>query len=327
MNSSTSKAWNAPEDVTANLLDIPTGEGSPTAPRWRRWLVRLGPYVLTVAVVWGILSRYSAHEIARNIALGEPVVPLLIALVSVIVTLLIVTTADTIVVRYACGPVRWWDMLRGKSGSSLLDVFGYAAGHGGYAVWIQRFTQASPAVAGGSMLYIMSSDLLGVCLVASVASFFAADHVAADVQGTATTVAAILILLMILGPYELFGSYQVTSAWKTVPRRAGFTNVALRVGQTIFWCLVTWAAARAFGLELPLSAMMTYFPIVMLVNALPINVAGFGAVQGAWLLLADFAPGEEILAFQVVWTLIVLSGVVLRGLPFVRGVFREVDHG
>jgi hypothetical protein len=97
----------------------------------------------------------------------------------------------------------------------------------------------------------------------------------------------------------------------------------------IYWItLCVWAGANAFGMPIPLVAMTTYFPIVLLVGAMPVNVAGFGAVQGAWLLLAPWAEsGEQVLAFSTLWSLMVGVGVLLRGLPFVRSVAREIDRG
>jgi hypothetical protein len=285
------------------------------------------PYLISAVVIGVLLRKYQAEEIATQLQLGAPLWPVVIALFSVVVTLVLVSTADAIVVRGSCAPVTWWDMLRGKASSSLVDIFGYAFGHGGYAVWIQRITSARPAVAGGAMLYIMSCDLLAVCAVAGVASLFAPPQVASAVGTIAPAIAGVLALLMLLGPYQLFGKFAVTEPWATVPRLWGFANVALRIAQTTFWCLATWLGANAFGLEIPFFAMMTLFPVVMLVQALPVNVAGFGAVQGAWLIFSDFAGGEAILAFQLVWALAVMAGVVLRGLPFVRRVVMEVDRG
>jgi len=63
-------------------------------------------------------------------------------------------------------------------------------------------------------------------------------------------------------------------------------------------------------------------------GSMPVNVAGIGAVQGAWLLLVPWAQGgEQILAFAVLWQRVVGAGMVLRGLPFVRQVASEIERG
>jgi hypothetical protein len=117
--------------------------------------------------------------------------------------------------------------------------------------------------------------------------------------------------------------------WRLLKLGPVFVQLVLRLAHIAWVALVIWLAARAFGIPLPLGPALVYLPIVLLVASLPINVAGFGAVQGAWLLLAPFAPmgGEQVIAFSILWQLCLAVGVVLRGAPFVRGVLREIETG
>ncbi|MEJ7735658.1 MAG: hypothetical protein WKG00_41530, partial [Polyangiaceae bacterium] len=98
-------------------------------------------------------------------------------------------------------------------------------------------------------------------------------------------------------------------------------NVALILG-------MTWLGARAFGLGIPASAMATYLPIILLVSALPVNIAGLGPATAVWVLAFErWVPGERVVAFQFLWQLAFGLGVVVRGLPFVRKVIAEIDEG
>jgi hypothetical protein len=91
---------------------------------------------------------------------------------------------------------------------------------------------------------------------------------------------------------------------------------------------MTWAAARSFGIQVPLGAFLAYLPIIFLINALPINVGPFGAVQYAWVyFFAPYAEAEQIIAFQVVYSSLLTLGWALRGLPFVASVAREIEEG
>ena len=312
--------------VTATITDTTSCGTVAPSPVWRRWLVCVAPFVITGSVIAAILYKYPVNEIRRQLTGGDPLPAIPIALIGVIFTLLLVAWADQLVVRGACASTRYWHVLKAKAGSSLLDVFGYVAGHGAYAVWIGRFTRTRAGLAGGAMLYIAAADLLSVCTVASVSLFFTGDVVPHTVHIIAGSVATVLCLFLVLGPYQLFGGFTVFKPWALIPRWLGFAQVGLRIVHVVVWVCTTWIGARVFGLDIPLWAMGTYFPIIMLVGALPVNVAGFGAVQGAWLLLTDFAPGAQILAFQLVWTVFVAGAVVLRGLPFVRGFVREIDR-
>jgi len=304
----------------------PNVESHRPASAWRRWAVRLAPFVITGSVVVAILYKYPVSAIRRYLTEGDLLPAIPISFVGVLVTLLLISMADRLVVRGAFGHVRYWSVLKAKAGSSLLDVFGYVAGHSAYAVWIGRFLRTRPSLAGGAMLYIAAADLLAVCFVASVSMFFVSDANLDSLRIVAASVAGLMALFLVLGPYQLFGKWPVFEPWARIPRRIGFVQVGFRIVATTVWVVATWLAAWAFGMYIPLSAMLTYFPIVMLVAALPVNVAGFGAVQGAWLLLTDYASGSQILAFQLVWTLLVSCGIVVRGLPFVRGFVREIDR-
>jgi hypothetical protein len=47
-----------------------------------------------------------------------------------------------------------------------------------------------------------------------------------------------------------------------------------------------------------------------------------------WVLAFErWVPGERIIAFQFLWQLAFGTGVVVRGLPFVRRVVAEIDEG
>jgi hypothetical protein len=89
----------------------------------------------------------------------------------------------------------------------------------------------------------------------------------------------------------------------------------------------TWAAAQAFGLEIPFWVMVSHVPIILIVSSLPVNVAGFGAVQGVWLLLTPWASAERILAFSVIWQLVSCLALIVRGTPFVRGALADIRLG
>jgi hypothetical protein len=298
------------------------------AARWRRRLVRWTPLGITAGVIAFLFQKYPAELIASELARGTvlPMIPL--ALGSVVVTLLIVACADLMVIGGCCGRARFMDVLAAKAGSSLVDIVGYVAGHGLYAVWIKRFTSARPGLAGGAMLYVMAGDLAAVCIVAAGAMYFLPVDVPSGLRVVALSVGVLLIMSIITGPYRLFGkAFHLFEPWALVGRTIGFMQIGLRLLQTVFWILVTWWAARLFGLPIPLEAMAAYMPVIMLVGALPINVAGFGAVQGAWLLFTDYAPGAQILAFQFLWQMLISVSVILRGLPFVRRVVNDVDRG
>ncbi len=257
-----------------------------------------------------------------------PLVPIAFALL--VASLLLVAAADTVVIRKCTGGPSYIDVLFGKAGTSLLGAIGYAAGQGGYGLWIARKTSSSVGLASGIVLYIVSSDLVSVAVVASVAVWVGGARAPGQIGVIAPAVALVLVALKLLGPLRLLRRYRrpvLFEPWQRVDALKGLLQIAVRVLQIYVLVVGTWAGARAFGLVIPLWVMAVYLPIVLVVGSMPVNVAGFGAVQGAWLLMAPWSTAERVLAFSLVWQLAIIIAGVARGLPFVKRVVGEITAG
>jgi hypothetical protein len=277
-----------------------------------------------------IFARYSPRRIAAEVENGHvlPLVP--IALVLLATSLVLVALADTVVLRRCTGRLPYLDVLFGKAGTSLLGAIGYAAGQGGYGLWIARKTGSSVALASGIVLYIISSDLVSVAIVASVAVWVGGARAPGHIGVIAPAVAVLLVGLKLLGPLRLLRRYRrpvLFEPWQRVNATRGLAQIAVRVLQIYVLVVGTWAGAQAFGLMIPLWVMAVYLPIVLVVGSMPVNVAGFGAVQGAWLLMAPWSTGERVLAFSLVWQIAIIIAGVARGLPFVKRVVAEIAAG
>ena len=295
----------------------------------RQWARRLAPYVISGVVIAMILHEFSWSRIASELTRGDALAMLPLAFAMVFVSLFFVSLADHAVfagtVRRA---PRWWRVLAAKAATSLLDIVGYAVGHGSYAVWLARTSTIAPAHAGGALLYVMATDLAAVCTVATGATLMFGADGAEQVAVAAPIVAAVLITLILTGPAQLLGPPPlVFSPWAHIRARRAMFQLGIRVGQISMFVVVTWLGMSAFGMNVPLTAVATVLPVVLVVGALPINVGGFGAVQGAWLLFTPWAEGAEILAFQILWQLASTAAIVTRGLPFVRGFVDEIERG
>lgn len=299
-----------------------------SVPAWRVWLERLAPYIVAATVVGAILRKYPARDIVAEMRLGHALRMLPLALALTFVVWLPYAAYDRVVLFGAVGPVRYLDVLRAKAASAVLLTLGYFLGGGGYAVWIARKTGAGGARAAGAVLYIMASDLVAVCAVAAASMWLGGLEVPHALRTIATTIVCVQVLLILIGPYATTSrSIRVFEPWRRVPRGWGLSQICGRAVNIAVITAFTWAAARAFGLDVPAGAMGMYVPIILLVASLPFSVAGVGAAQAAWLLLLPWATGPQILAFQAVWHVFTGAGLLLRGLPFVRRVVAEIDAG
>jgi hypothetical protein len=301
---------------------------------WRLWVKRLAPWVITGLILAALLYKYPIGKITDQVRQGNWPPLAFYGIGLAVLTLLVVSLADKIVIARSLGPIPYLTVLAGKGGSSLLALLGYSFGQGAYGVWMVRKTDCEVRKGFGTVLYIMGSDLTALAVIATV-TIHAGDAElpgsSADVLGiVAPVIAAVQLILCLGGPFGLRrmkNPPRFLKPWADIKALPYLANLALRVGLISTAVVGTWAAANAFGMPIPLQAMATYMPVIMLIGALPINVGGFGAVQAAWLVFDPWAPGEQILAFQFVWHLMVGVGLVVRGSPFVRGVYRDITDG
>jgi hypothetical protein len=291
------------------------------------------PYAVTVGVVALLLHRYDAASIAAELAAGRPLAVLGPAALACAISLLCIAAADAPLIARVLTPLPGRAVLAGKAGASLLMALNYGAGHGAYGLWLARRTGGAAATVAGLVLYIALADLTALGLTAAAAFWLFGDLLrqgALPLRGIATLLPAGLAVLALAGPHlgrYLRGNPDWLRAFVAVPAATYGRSLALRTVNLLAQFFCSWAAAAGFGLQVPLQPMLVHLPVIILVGALPLSVAGFGAVQAAWLLLAPWAPGERILAFQLVWNAAMTAGLVLRGVPVVSRVARDIAEG
>jgi hypothetical protein len=312
--------------VEAVMKDVKSKES-----RWRRRIQLYAPYFITAAVLFFVLRRVSIDEIRQELSKGDGSWLFPIAMGVMLISLFLVSAADSLVCRSFLKKGRYFQFLRAKAASSLLDIIGYALGHGSYAFWIARVTDTKAGRAGGALLYIMAADLLAVTSIVTCALLFVDGEIGGGtIRTVVPAIALYLLFSLISGPWKFMPPKKkppVLMPWVEVPRKIGFLQVMLRMCQIILFVSGTWLAAKTFGMPIPFSAAVTYMPVILLVTSLPINVAGFGVAQTAWLLLNDYAGEAQILAFQFLWQMSCIGAVALRGLPFVKGFVDETAAG
>lgn len=301
--------------------------------RLRRLATKYGPYVLSAIVIWAILRKYSIGEITTAMSAGNawPLFP--IAMAFAITHILVVSAWDTMVLEAVLGGPPFLDVARVKAGCAVLQSLGYLFNQGAYGTWIARATGSGVRVAVGLILFTAGSDLAAGSLVATVSILLSRVPVSDLLRFGAPMLFASVFLVLLGQPREPFTRTTlderpgVLRVFRAVPRGRGAAQLFGRIINVSLIILAIYAAANAFGMKLPLRAALAYIPVILLVGSLPVNVMGFGPVQGAWLLFTDWAPGPQILAFQILWNVAVLVANTLRGAVFVPRLLREVAEG
>jgi hypothetical protein len=285
----------------------------------RTWTLRLAPWVIAGGMTLFVLQRHSYREILEQMRQGDALSMIPHALLGPLIYLAIVSLADLLILRALDARVSYYDVFRGKGATATLAALSYVLGGGAYALWIAKRTKHGAKEVSASLLYILASDLTAVCILASVAMFATEVRLPEELKIVAPALACAWPLVIAIGPRKLI------LPWPKVPRLHAYVNILVRCTAISVSSLAAWTGARAFGLELPFGATAVHMPIILLVQALPVNVGGFGAVQGVWLVFfTPYVEGAKILAFQILWQLMLSMSMVLRGLPFLPRVTEEI---
>jgi hypothetical protein len=296
--------------------------------RWRSlktWGGRLAPWVIAIVVAVVLLRKYDPNEVLAQMKSGNTWGMLPIPFFLPFFYLLLGAMWERIVLRSTLGGPKYVDILRGRAGTAILMLVGYFFGHGAFGFWLARKTGATAKAVSGVVIYNMLSDLSGLSLIAMLAIMFGHAKVSRVVELVALGTLLIPMALVLIGPSLLAnGKRTFFDPWRKVPRSHAIVQIAGRSFNVALIVFATWCGALVFGVPIPLGAFATWMPLILLATALPISVAGFGAAQAAWLVFLPYASGEQILAFQLLWQVFMGMGIVVRGLPFIRRVVREV---
>lgn len=218
-------------------------------------------------------------------------------------------------------PLRFRDVVLVRGASFLLALVNYGAGQGGIVWFLHRRHHVPVARATGAVLLTTGAFLLAV--VGAVAGGLALEAVPeADLTWLLWLVAAGLPLY--LGLIALRPQFLARHALLAPLFDAGvFGTLAATLARSLHLGVLIAAHAlayRQFGIEVPVRAALVLFPIIFLVQALPIAPVGLGPTQAtAKTLLARFVavPGAEgvvvaaSLGFQAISTLLMaLVGLV-----------------
>ncbi|HEU5060822.1 MAG TPA: hypothetical protein VFU21_30035 [Kofleriaceae bacterium] len=296
--------------------------------RWRPLARRWVPWLVAAAVLALLLVRYRPADIAGAMARGDAlaVVPWT-ALVAVL-GLAAMSLADWLVFSAFAAGLRWFDVVRGRAGTTILMTLHYGASVGGYGVWLARRTGAGAAASSAAIGYQMLSDLAALSWFALATASLFGDALPRRelVIAVCGAGAAGSTLLLLVGGRLLprrLGAF--ARAWRAIGPARSAASLALRLVTLAINVGGTIAAARAFGLDIPAAALAAGLPVVYVVGALPLNVLGLGAVTAAWVAVFEpFAPGAQILAFQLIWQALSIALTVVRGLPFLPSVLRDI---
>jgi hypothetical protein len=310
--------------------DVPPAPADGENAAWR-WVRRVAPWMITGFVVAAILVKYPIGRIYDEMEKGDVWGMVPVALGATLVLWFTATTGDWVFLKPMSPTLRYRFLLKSKAGMSMLNALGMALNYGGFALWIHRVLGCGWRVSGGAVLIITLADLTAVSTIATFAVWLGGDGLPPDVRDQllyAAPLVAAFAGFFLFVPSGGSRNRPLFEPWRRIRRLNRLLSVMSRGATIVVLILASWGASRAFGLPVPLKAWASFLPVLLVIGALPVNVGGMGPVQAAWLLLfGPWASGPQILAFQFLWHLCLVSGLALRGAPFIRGVIADVAKG
>jgi hypothetical protein len=280
-------------------------------------LARLAPWPVAVALLAVVFWRVDLEATLGAFAAADWRRFALTALPFAALWLVIDAAALSRLVTRFHAPVDFRSMLRLRGGSYLFLVLSYDAAQAALALALHRRLRVPLVALGGTFLFYYGIDLLTIAGLG-----LAGASALPGLRAGALTAALGVLLAVVLGSLVLFGA---------LTRRARLLAAAELLGwRVLFYAsFVGFAAATlpAFGIHVPLRALVACVPVTLSIAALPITVSGIGSAQVAMLALyGAFAEPAAIVAYSLAHT---ASLIVLRlpiGLLFWPAVAGAAAH-
>jgi hypothetical protein len=162
---------------------------------------------------------------------------------------------------------------------------------------------------------------LAALLLVALAGFGGQGLPAGIVAG-ATGVSSLVVAAWWAGPLLVRWSYPtiepaLEALWRNrrVLLPAAFLSLAVHVGQV----LAVWLVLKACRLEAPLSYCLVVHPIVAMLAAAPVSLAGLGVREASYVYFFARLPdvsGHAATAFALLWFALLLASSLVGGAVF-----------
>jgi hypothetical protein len=219
---------------------------------------------------------------------------------------------------------------RVKAASYLLAIVHYALGAATLTVLLRRRAGVGLAEAAGSVMMIMMFDLGMVLSMVAIGAALVSETGVELQFGIIVLLIAVIVggLALLrapfsLGPFDRLRDLEIFRAPRQAPTRDLIELAVLRFTFVLVFQMMGWAAFHAFGVEVPLGALLVNFSGVVMVSMLP-AVAGIGPGQVAMVeFFGAYGSAETLLACSITLAggMIIVRSLI--GVAFAREFTRE----
>lgn len=237
---------------------------------------------------------------------------------------------DTFVLQQAVSwfnvQVPYRDVLPVRATAYILSLVNTQLGQGGIAVYLHRRHRIPFWQVTGTMVFIALIEIYQLAFYSSIGAAISREPKAPwAVYGVMAGYLVGHLSYFSLPAARRATALPILAAFRRA-RPLQYLQLLLYKTPTLLAAILThWLALPLFGVHIPLATLLTFLPLVFFFAALPVAAAHLGPSQAAWTyFFADYAPGEQLLAYSLAshFTFMVVNA--LYGLLFLRRATREL---
>ena len=275
-------------------------------------LSRLGAAVVSIALIALLFARVDSAAVGAALLGGHWRRYTVVAVVFTAIWLAVDSLVLARLVTRFHRPISAREILPLRGASYLLMAISYDAAQAGLGLALNR-RYGIPALAmGGTYLFYYLIDLTTIATLGTIGSRAVPGPVGAALRPTLPVLLAAvigafaLLALLARAPAERVPRVLRDARLLATLRRATPRDVLEFVAwRGLFYgSFVAFAALSlpAFGIHVPLHALIGLVPVTMSIAALPVTVAGIGSTQAAmWTLYGPFGEPAAVLAYSLVY--------------------------
>lgn len=203
----------------------------------------------------------------------------------------------------------------------LVMVINYTLGIGSIALYLKRDVGIPLIRSAGLMLVYNSATQNCLAIIAGTGCFFFQDSpnmtdkiffLCVSIVSVSIAIISTLKLMPESGKILKFKHLEVVKVFHELPWISYILITFWRGVYYLTFLIFYYYAVRAFNMEIPLSALVVYVPVVLLIISLPITPFGLGTSQAAMIFFfKEYGSEATILAFGLTYS---TSVILIRGM-------------
>ena len=210
-------------------------------------------------------------------------------------------------IRWFHGPLPYRELLPVRAVTYLVSIINTQLAQGALALYMHRRFHTPLAQITSTVMLMILLETSNLILFATVGFMAFPGGVPLSLLALPLALALIWLLLIGLARGKLgsLGQWLSSSELLSTFRRARLRQCAIVLGlKGAGFCLALLVHSQAlafFGIEIPLTRLVAFLPVVFLMGALPVTVAHLGTSQAAWIFFfSAYAPAADLLAYSLV---------------------------